>query len=131
MSPPGVASPAGPSSPRSQWPQMRGSLPEAAANALSKARKGSPPGVTPTHSASSLAGSTGAGGGAMAAAAAKLSKLSMLPPGVAHAGLGVAPTQPIANRGAQRAGVVRGLCRGHAWPWRTASTIAAAQWPPS
>lgn len=85
---------------------MRGSLPEAAANALSK---GSPRGVTPTHSTASglnhaasngaMAAAAAAAGGPAAAAMAKLQKLAVLPPGVAAVGLGAAPTHTIANQG--------------------------------
>lgn len=82
MSPPG-----GPSSPRGQWPQMRGSIAEAAANALSK---GSPRGVTPTHSNAALQQQ----GSATAAVAARLAKLS-----VTSSGLGPAPSGQIPNQG--------------------------------
>lgn len=83
--------PAGPSSPRAQWPQVRGSVAEAAANALSK---GSPRGVTPNGSTAFLPGAGGNGGVPPAvAAAAKLQKLS-----VGGAQMGGAPAEPIPNQ---------------------------------
>lgn len=92
-----MASPAGggPGSPRGQWPPQRGSVAEAAANALSK---GSPRGVTPTGSSAFLGsaaqGSSGSNGTApaVAAAAAKLQKLSV------GGTMGGAPSAPIHNQ---------------------------------
>jgi hypothetical protein len=113
MSPTGIASPAaGPSSPRAQWPQMRGTTADAAANALAK---GSPRGVTPTQSTAGLMAAGMAGTAAAAAEAVlaadghaghameamkKLQRLSVAPPGV-H-GLGAAPGAPTLNQGGCR-----------------------------
>ncbi|KAI7840424.1 hypothetical protein COHA_005854 [Chlorella ohadii] len=107
MSPPGVSSPTGgPSSPRGNtWAHGRGTIAEAAANALSK---GSPRGVTPNHSAlaleAALAKPAAAGGSSASVAAiqSKLHKLSVLPPGVSGAGLGTAPSGSIPNQGLHR-----------------------------
>lgn len=67
---------AGPSSPRGgAWPHGRGSIAEAAANAL---MKGSPRGVTPTHSAAALgAAADKAAASGVAAVQAKLQKLTV------------------------------------------------------
>lgn len=68
---------AGPSSPRGAWPHGRGSIAEAAANAL---MKGSPRGVTPTHSAAALgaaADKAAAAAAGVAAVQAKLQKLTV------------------------------------------------------
>ncbi|PRW39191.1 phosphoenolpyruvate carboxylase 4 [Chlorella sorokiniana] len=106
MSPLGVSSPAGgPSSPRGNtWAHGRGTIAEAAANALSK---GSPRGVTPNHSALALAAAmdkpAAAGGSAsVAAIQSKLHKLTVLPPGMAGPGLGSAPSGAIPNQGLHR-----------------------------
>jgi hypothetical protein len=83
---------------------MRGSLADAAANAMSK---GSPRGSTPTGSTATLeqvvvptpapTPASGASGGPAAALAAKLSKLS-LPPGAMSKGAGD-NGRPIENQG--------------------------------
>lgn len=100
MSPPGM-SPRGPSSPRSQWPTLRGTTADAAANALSK---GSPRGVTPTNSTVALqaaaaqqaaaAVAAATSGGPAAAAMQKLQRL--------QTGLSPAPSAPIPNQGLHR-----------------------------
>ncbi|KAL4853378.1 Phosphoenolpyruvate carboxylase 2 [Chlorella vulgaris] len=116
MSPPGISSPVagGPSSPRAQWPQMRGSLADAAANAMAK---GSPRGVAHPYSGASSGsglaqqafgqqqgqgqGGTGTGSSTSinGTEAAALAKLQVLPPGVTGMGPGAAPTAPIPNQG--------------------------------
>lgn len=70
---------AGPSSPRGNtWAHGRGTVAEAAANALSK---GSPRGVTPNHSALALAAAVdkqaAAGGASVASIQSKLQKLTV------------------------------------------------------
>jgi hypothetical protein len=129
MSPTGIASPAaGPSSPRAQWPQMRGTTADAAANALAK---GSPRGVTPTQSTAGLqaAGMAGTAVAAEAVLAAdghaghameamkKLQRLSVAPPGV-H-GLGAAPGAPTLNQG--------GCCRPTACPVSCSHVLAVCK----
>ena len=99
MSPLGIASPvAGPSSPRAQWPQMRGTTADAAANALAK---GSPRGVAHSNATAAAdavaAAVVAADGPAIEEAMKKLQRLSVVAPGV-H-GLGNAPGAPTLNQG--------------------------------